>query len=62
MRVDVDRNRCEGHAMCEAIAPTVFSVDDDGDLLILQEEIAEGDAADVKSAALGCPVAALKLI
>ncbi|SKQ80287.1 3Fe-4S ferredoxin [Mycobacteroides abscessus subsp. massiliense] len=48
--------------MCEAIAPTVFSVDDDGDLLILQEEIAEGDAADVKSATLGCPVAALKLI
>ncbi len=36
--------------MCEAIAPTVFSVDDDG------------DAADVKSATLGCPVAALKLI
>src|SRR5262245_48430622 len=30
MKIEVDRNRCEGHAMCEAVAPDLFSVDDDG--------------------------------
>jgi ferredoxin len=62
MRVDVDWERCEGHAMCEAAAPAYFSVDDDGTLAVLQEEVAEGAEANLRSAVLGCPVAALKLI
>jgi ferredoxin len=29
-RVTVDASRCEGHALCQAAAPDVFEVDDDG--------------------------------
>ncbi|MBF6451103.1 ferredoxin [Nocardia aobensis] len=62
MRIEIDRDRCEGHAMCEAIAPAYFSVDDEGTLTVLQDEVPVGADAEVKSATLGCPVAALKLV
>ncbi|MHA6622977.1 ferredoxin [Pseudonocardia sp. DLS-67] len=29
MRVDVDRDRCEGHGLCEQVAPGVLELDDD---------------------------------
>ena len=28
MKLVVDRDRCQGHARCQAIAPDVFEVDD----------------------------------
>ena len=28
MKVRVDRERCQGHARCQAIAPELFEVDD----------------------------------
>jgi ferredoxin len=62
MRIEVDRNRCEGHGMCEAVAPKFFSVDDEGSLTILQDEVSVSDEASVHAATLGCPVAALKVI
>ncbi|MGV0037097.1 ferredoxin [Mycobacterium colombiense] len=61
MRIEVDRDRCEGHGMCEVVAPEYFALDDDGDLTVLVEEVAEGDQDQVSDAALACPVAALKL-
>lgn len=61
MRIEVDRDRCEGHAMCEAVAPAFFSVDDEGTLIVLQEDVPDGAEPVVKSATLGCPVAALRL-
>jgi ferredoxin len=30
MKVSVDRQLCEGNALCELYAPEVFSVDEDG--------------------------------
>jgi ferredoxin len=30
VRIDVDRDRCEGHSLCEDRAPATFSVDDEG--------------------------------
>ena len=61
MRIDLDRHRCEGHGMCEAAAPAYFSVDDDGGLTVLREDVPDSDEADVQAAALGCPVAAIRL-
>ncbi|MBU3067766.1 ferredoxin [Nocardia sp. NEAU-G5] len=62
MKIELDRNRCEGHAMCEAAAPSFFSVDEEGDLTVLEERVSESDKAAVNSAVLSCPVAALKLL
>ena len=61
MKVEVERTRCEGHAMCEAVAPAYFSVDEDGVLTILAEEVPESEKYQVDSAVLSCPVAALRL-
>ncbi|WP_281005199.1 ferredoxin [Nocardia vinacea] len=61
VRIEVDRNRCEGHAMCEAAAPRFFSVDDEGALTIRTAEVSESDKVLVQGAVLSCPVAALKL-
>jgi ferredoxin len=60
VRVDVDWDRCEGHAICEALAPEVFSVDDDGKLTIVAPEVPVDSAARVEDAVVSCPVAALR--
>jgi ferredoxin len=61
VKIEVDRNRCEGHAMCEAVAPDLFSVDDEGVVSVLIDDVAPGDVPHAQDAVLSCPVAALKL-
>lgn len=62
MKIDVDWDRCEGHGLCEAAAPDVFSLDDDGELHYAYDgqEVPEGKAADARSAIGACPVAAMR--
>jgi len=62
VKIEVDRNRCEGHAMCEAVAPDFFSVDDEGNLIVSTDNVASDDRVQVQDAVLACPVAALKLV
>lgn len=61
MRIHVDRNKCTGIGLCEAVCPELFEVDDDGVLqLIRGEEIPDDVEADqIDSAISGCPTAAL---
>jgi ferredoxin len=60
-RVEVDRDRCVGSGTCEALAPAVFEVDDDGVLAVLRPEPGEGELADVRDAVAACPTRALAL-
>ena len=60
-RIDVDRDRCVGSGMCEALAPTVFEVDDDGVLAVLRPQPPEDDVPDVRTAVRACPTRALAL-
>ncbi|GAA5050465.1 ferredoxin [Nocardia callitridis] len=60
MRIEADRARCEGHGMCEALAPGWFQLDDAG---IVQAPSDPVDS-DAELAALiidSCPVQALRL-
>lgn len=61
MRISVDAKRCEGHGMCEQMAPEIFELDDDGFLLNHYEgkDLDGGLAAAAELAASACPVAAL---
>jgi len=56
MRLVLDRPRCEGHGLCEEAAPDLMHLDDDGELVLDREEL-----ADENSALRVCPVAALRL-
>jgi ferredoxin len=60
-RVEVDRDRCVGSGTCEALAPAVFEVDDDGVLAVLRPEPGEDDLPDVRGAVTACPTRALAL-
>lgn len=62
MRIVLDRPRCEGHGLCEEAAPQLMHLDDDGDLVLEREEIADTDAALATAAVRVCPVAALRLL
>jgi len=59
VRIEVDQGRCEGHALCEVVAPEFFSVDGDGKLTVSADEVAPLDQTRVQDAVLACPVAAL---
>jgi ferredoxin len=60
-RIDVDRDRCVGSGTCEALAPAVFEVDDDGVLTVLRPEPGEDELSDVRDAVQACPTRALSL-
>lgn len=61
MKVLVDWDLCEGHGQCEYAAPEVFTIDDDGQLEVLDETPAESQRKEVEQAVRRCPVRALAL-
>ena len=61
MRVVVDYDLCESNAICMAVAPEVFEVDDDDNLNLLQEEPPEELRGKVEEAVRRCPKQALSL-
>ena len=60
MRVEVDLGKCTGHGICESIAEDVFEVQDDGSVLILEQDIPESDRERMRQAVTQCPAAALR--
>lgn len=61
IRVEVERDRCEGYGFCEQSAPEVFRLDDEGELEILQHELPDERGPEAEAAVRLCPVAALRL-
>ncbi len=59
MRIAVDTDLCQGHAMCEVEAPDVFSVPKVGPVDIVGEVT---DLEAVRSAVRQCPTGALSLV
>lgn len=62
MRVEVDLGKCTGHGVCESIAEDVFEVQDDGSVLIVENERPESDRERMSQAVTQCPAAALRLV
>ena len=61
MKIHVDRDRCEGLGMCEAMASDFFEIDDDDVMHVLDENPPESQRAHVHAAVQACPVLALTL-
>jgi ferredoxin len=62
MKVTVDRVKCTGLGICEAKAPDAFEIDDDGNLVILVDDVPDDQVELMKQAVEGCPTQALRLV
>ena len=59
MRVEVDRDRCEGNAVCVGIAPDLFGLDDE-DYAVIKKDPVSAEEEDLAEQAIAeCPRAAL---
>lgn len=61
MKILLDRAKCTGLGICESLAPDVFEVDENGDLVMLADQVPDGQLEDVEAAIAGCPTEALRL-
>ena len=61
MKIKVDFDLCESNALCEALAPDHFELDDDDNLIIKKEETTDETIEAVKRAVAACPRAAISL-
>jgi ferredoxin len=61
MRIVVDRDLCDGHGMCEAMAHEYFELDDDDVMQLLDSSPPESERAKVHAAVQACPALALSL-
>jgi len=61
MKVKVDFDLCESNALCEAIAPDVFQLDDDDFLEILDDEVTDENRDRIERAVASCPRAAISI-
>ncbi|HVV76975.1 MAG TPA: ferredoxin [Mycobacteriales bacterium] len=61
MKITIDRDLCQGHAMCEVEAPEVFRVgrSDQAELLVERPDATHEDA--VRLAVKYCPTHALSI-
>jgi ferredoxin len=62
MELKVDRDLCEANAVCCGLAPDVFELDDDEQLVIKQPHPSAELAERVRKAVDRCPKNALELV
>jgi ferredoxin len=61
LKVIVDRDVCQNHGQCVFAAPQVFELDEEGELMVLDDEPDESLRAPVEEAADVCPTQAITL-
>jgi ferredoxin len=59
VRISVDRERCTGHALCQAAAPDVYVLDDLGFNVTPDGEVAAELQDRARRGALSCPESAI---
>ena len=63
MRVHVDREKCQGHNRCVALAPQLFEIDDYGTSSAVGDGTVPSDLADTARLAVdNCPEFAITII
>ncbi|NVN53497.1 ferredoxin [Mycolicibacterium hippocampi] len=59
MRVEVDRDRCEGNAVCVGIAPDLYELDDEDYAVVKLDPVPAEEEALAEQSIAECPRAAL---
>ncbi|WP_181784155.1 ferredoxin [Pseudonocardia pini] len=62
LRIELDPGKCSGLGLCEAEAPELFEVQDDGSLTVLDERPSTDRRAECEAAVASCPTEALRLL
>lgn len=60
LHVVVDRDLCDAHGRCVEAAPNVFTIGDDDQMHLLEENPDESERANVEKAVQWCPKGALR--
>ena len=60
MQVKVNKDLCIGCGACQAIAPDVFEIEDDGLANAYKPEVEDSQKEDVIDALEGCPTSAIE--
>ena len=61
MRANVNKDTCIGCELCTQICPDVFSMDDDGKSVAINDDIPENLQDDAVEARDSCPVSAIDI-
>lgn len=61
MKIVVNTALCSGHARCAAVAPEVFTLNDDGYIGFEEKQVPPGLEAQAQRGVRACPERALKL-
>lgn len=61
VKLKVDPNKCQGHAMCHAVSERLFPIDESGYVAIEVEDVAESDVETARTGVDACPERALTL-
>jgi ferredoxin len=62
MRIVFDRDKCQGHGRCYALAPELFDADEEGYAVVLVSgELTDDQVAAARLAADNCPEYALSV-
>ena len=63
MKVHVDPERCQGHTLCNMIAPAIFTLDDvDGHSTAIDGEVPASQEDKAAEAIRSCPEQAISVI
>jgi ferredoxin len=62
LKVRVDFDLCESNALCEAIAPEVFELDDDDHLQVLDDRVTDENRDAIERAVASCPKSAISIV
>ncbi|MCF6506037.1 ferredoxin [Blastococcus sp. MG754426] len=61
-RLEADLERCVGSGACEALAPDLFEVGDEGTVTVLRPRPEGAELRDAEEAVRQCPTRALRLV
>ena len=59
MKLKVDKDLCIGCGACQAVAPEVFEIEDDGLATTIVDEVPKNIEEDAIDAKEGCPTSAI---
>ena len=60
-KIITDLDMCQGHGRCYALAPDLFSLDENGYVAVGEAEVAEEKREKAELACANCPEGAIRL-